>query len=164
MRDPDYDKLSEIVFQVLFESGINELPINMVGLCQSRGIKIKYLPDEDMREGCCQVHEGKPYLFCAECGAENISICKEGFIMAVKKKPYRVTVHEIVTENIRLLLASHDEGFKDLCLPLELSQSAVYSKKSGGREWRISELCALATVYRIPIEWFFVKHDLTKEG
>ena len=63
MRDPDYDKLSEIVFQVLFESGINELPINMVGLCQSRGIKIKYLPDEDMREGCCQVHEGKPYIF-----------------------------------------------------------------------------------------------------
>ncbi len=82
--------------------------------------------------------------------------------MAVKKKPYRVTVHEIVTENIRLLLASRDEGFKDLCLPLELSQSAVYAKKSGGREWRISELCALATVYRIPIEWFFVKHDLTK--
>lgn len=63
MRAPDYDKLSEIVFQVLFESGINELPINMVGLCQSRGIKIKYLPDEDMREGCCQVHEGKPYIF-----------------------------------------------------------------------------------------------------
>ena len=48
MRDPDYDKLSEIVFQVLFESGINELPINMVGLCQSRGIKIKYLPDEEI--------------------------------------------------------------------------------------------------------------------
>ena len=76
--------------------------------------------------------------------------------MAVKKKPYRVTVHEIVTENIRLLLASHDEGFKDLCLPLELSAAAIYAKKRGDNPWKIEELCDLCTVYRIPIEWFFL--------
>lgn len=84
--------------------------------------------------------------------------------MAVKKKPYRVTVHEIVTENIRLLLASHDEGFKDLCLPLELSAAAIYAKKRGDNPWKIEELCDLCTVYRIPIEWFFVKHDILEEG
>ena len=84
--------------------------------------------------------------------------------MPVKKKPYRVTVHEIVTENIRLLLASHGERLKDLCRPLGLSASGVYAKKRGNNPWKIEELCDLCTVYRVPIEWFFVKHDLTKQG
>ncbi len=78
MRDPDYDKVSETVFRVLFEQKVNEFPINMVGLCQSRGIKIKYLPDEDMREGCCQIHEGKPYIFIKRNGLR----CRKRFTIA----------------------------------------------------------------------------------
>lgn len=84
--------------------------------------------------------------------------------MPVKKKPYKQTVHETVTENIRLLLASHGERLKDLCRPLGLSPAAVYAKKRGNNPWKIEELCDLCTVYRVPIEWFFVKHDLTKQG
>ena len=125
MRDPDYDKLSEIVFRVLFESKINEFPINMVGLCQSRRIKIKYLPDEDMREGCCQVHEGKPYIFIKRNGLrrrKRFTIAHElghimlGHIEACKTEEIERSVFRRSRNAKRMLLQS---GYSLLCVYLK---------------------------------------------
>lgn len=57
----DYQQARNMSWEILIQENIRELPINIVELCHSLGIEMKY-DNELVEDGHCTIHNGVPYI------------------------------------------------------------------------------------------------------
>lgn len=63
MNYKNYKASRDLAWQVLLNEGVKELPVDIVALCRSMGIRVQYCAPSDDRDGYCAIHFGKPRIF-----------------------------------------------------------------------------------------------------
>lgn len=65
MNYKEYKNSRDLVWRVILNEGVSELPVDVVSLCRSMGIDVKWYQPLDGNSGITVVIDGKPTIFVA---------------------------------------------------------------------------------------------------
>ena len=77
----DYKKYQvsrDLAWQILLNEGVTELPVDIVKLCHSMGIRVQYYTPDDGNDGKCTIILGRPRIFVSA----NSSVERQRFTIA----------------------------------------------------------------------------------
>ena len=63
MKYTDYQNARDLSWQIIIQENINTLPVDIVSLCRTLGIVVKYYIPDDDNDGKSLIIDGTPYIF-----------------------------------------------------------------------------------------------------
>lgn len=58
-----YQKSRDLAWKILLNEGVQELPVDIVGLCRKMGIRVQHYISADQNDGYCTIFLGRPRIF-----------------------------------------------------------------------------------------------------